>query len=138
MTNKSKPIISGAKLSRRKILKNTLLGATVLATPAYIRPAWAQGKKLIIANSGGQMGESKRTALYEPFTKKTGIEIVTVSGNDFAKIKLQVENDAVEWDIVDVGHAALPRANELGLFEKIDESIVDWKNVIKKAQNPSS
>jgi putative spermidine/putrescine transport system substrate-binding protein len=122
--------------SRRDGLKLGLAAAAVISAPAYIRPAWAQGKKLIIANSGGQMGESKRTALYEPFTKKTGIEIVTVAGNDFAKIKLQVENDAVEWDIVDVGHANLPRANELGLFEKLDESIVDWKNVIKSAQNP--
>ena len=122
--------------SRRDGLKLGLAAAAVISAPAYIRPGWAQSKKLIIANSGGQMGESKRKALYDPFTKKTGIEIITVSGNDFAKVKLQVENDAVEWDIVDVGHAALPTANRLGLFEKLDENIVNWKGVVKSAQNP--
>ena len=129
---------SGSKrtFSRRNALKLGLAAGAVVSAPAYIRPGWAQSKKLIIANSGGSMGEAKRKALYDPFTKKTGIEIQTVAGADLAKLKLQVDNNAVEWDVADVGHAVLPTANRLNLFEPIDEKIVDWEGIVEKARNP--
>ena len=124
------------KFSRRQALKAGLAAGAVVSAPAFIRSSWAKSGPLIIANSGGAMGEAKRTALYDPFTSKTGIEITTVAGADMAKLRLQVEQGAVEWDVVDVGHAALPTANRLNLFEPIDEGIVNWEGIVEDARNP--
>ena len=129
---------SGSKstFSRRNILKLGLAAGAVASAPAYIRSSRAQSKKLVVANFGGSMGDAKRKALYEPFTKKTGIEIQTVAGPELAKLKLQVDNKDVEWDVVDMGHATLPTAVRLNLLEPIDEKIVDWEGIVEKARSP--
>jgi putative spermidine/putrescine transport system substrate-binding protein len=120
-------------LSRRFVIGG--LASTAIASPAYIRPGWAQGKRLVIVNSGGAMGDAKRRALYTPFTKATGIEIVTASGPDLAKIKAQVERKDVEWDITDLNDAWVPAAARLGLLEKIDESIVNRAGAIPQSNH---
>jgi len=84
------------KISRRNALKITAAAGSMLALPAYIRPAWAQSKSLVVVNSGGTMGDARRAALYDPFTAATGIEIITVSGPELAKIKIQVQQGDVE------------------------------------------
>lgn len=120
-------------LSRRTVIAG--LAASAIVSPAYIRPGWAQGKRLVIVNSGGAMGDAKRKALYDPFTKATGIEIVTASGPDLAKIKAQVERKDVEWDITDLNDAWVPAAARLGLLEKIDESIVNRAGAIPQSKH---
>jgi putative spermidine/putrescine transport system substrate-binding protein len=119
--------------SRRSFVFGLTAGA--IACPAYIRPGWAQGKRLIIVNSGGAMGSAKRQALYDPFTKETGIEIVTASGPDLAKMKIQVERKDVEWDITDLNDAWVPAAARMGLLEKIDETIVNRADCIPQAKH---
>ena len=132
----SKKSGSTKTFSRRHALKLGLAAGAVVSAPAIIGSARAKSKNLVVVNSGGKMGEAKRKALYEPFTKKTGIEITTVAGPELAKLKLQVENKAVEWDVVDMGHATLPTAIRLGLLEPIDEKIVDWEGIVKQARSP--
>lgn len=119
--------------SRRSVIGGVT--ATAIASPAYIRPGWAQGKRIVIVNSGGAMGDAKRRALYDPFTKATGIEIVTASGPDLARMKAQVEHKDVEWDITDLNDAWVPAAARLGLLEKIDESIVDRAGAIPQSKH---
>lgn len=76
-------------------------------------------------------GEAGNTALHETildgFTDETGIKVKTdyfCCGN--SKLKAQVENKQVTWDIVNLGSAAdLVLAGENDLLEKIDYSIVD-------------
>ena len=46
------------KLSRRQALKAGLAAGAVVSAPAFIRSSWAQSGPLIIANSGGAMGEA--------------------------------------------------------------------------------
>jgi putative spermidine/putrescine transport system substrate-binding protein len=120
-------------LSRRSVIGG--LAAASIASPAYIRPGWAQGKRLVIVNSGGAMGDAKRRALYDPFTKATGIQIVTAAGPDLAKIKAQVERKDVEWDITDLNDGWVPAAARLGLLEKIDESIVNRAGAIPQSKH---
>jgi putative spermidine/putrescine transport system substrate-binding protein len=124
------------RASRRQVLKLSLAAGASLALPAYIRPASAQTKNLVVVNSGGAMGDAKRVALYDPFTKKTGIEITTVSGPELAKIKIQVEQGSVEWDVVDLLEAWVPAAIRQNLLEPIDEKIVDFSQIIERARNP--
>jgi putative spermidine/putrescine transport system substrate-binding protein len=123
-------------ISRREAFKLSLAAGAALALPAYIRPASAQAKSLVVVNSGGAMGDAKRAALYDPFTKKTGIEIITVSGPELAKIKVQVEQGNVEWDVTDLQEAWVPAAVRQNLLEPIDEKIVDFSQITEKARNP--
>ena len=135
MSNNTKPG-ARANISRRRVLKSTLAGAAVLATPAYLRPAWAQGKRVIVVNFGGKMGDVKRKAFYDPFTRDTGIEVVTVSPPEVAKLKLMVERDAVEWDLVDLPPAWFGSAKRHGLLQQIDDTIVDRTEALPEAQDP--
>ncbi|MCF1464592.1 ABC transporter substrate-binding protein [Agrobacterium vitis] len=122
-------------LTRRTVLKiSGGAAAASLAMPAYLRPAWAAGKNLVVVNSGGAMGDAKRTALYEPFTKKTGIDIITVAGPELAKIKVQVQQKSVEWDVVDLLEAWVPQALRENLLEPIDAKIVDTSKVLARAR----
>ena len=119
-------------LSRRLVV--TGLGAAI-AAPAYIRPGWAQAKRIVVVNSGGAMGNAKRRALYDPFTKATGIEVVTAAGPELAKIKAQVDRRDVEWDVTDLLDAWLPTATRLGLLERVDETIVKRDGCIPQARH---
>jgi putative spermidine/putrescine transport system substrate-binding protein len=111
--------------------------ATALAAPAIIIPGRARGAGRVIAvNSGGAMGAAKQAAVYTPFTKATGIEVVAVPGSDLAKIRAQVQAKDVEWDVVDLNDAWVPAGIRMGLLEPIDEKIVDRTGIIPKASNP--
>jgi len=120
-------------LSRRSIVLGIAAGA--VAAPAYIRPGWAQGKRLVICHFGGIEYFAKRQVLYDPFTKATGIEIVTTTGPDVAKMKVQVEHKDVEWDITEMNDAWVPTVARMGLLERVDENIVDRTNCIPQAKN---
>lgn len=119
--------------SRRSVIGGLLTGA--IASPAYIRPAWAQQKQLVIANFGGAVRAAKRKVLYDPFTEATGIKIIHGEGPDIAKMRVQVESKDVEWDIIDMNDAWVEDAGRIGLLERIDETIVDREGCIPAARN---
>lgn len=121
------------KPSRRTVALG--LTAAAIASPAYIRPAWAQGKRLVICHFGGIEYFAKRQVLYDPFTKATGIEIITTTGPDIAKMKVQVEHRNVEWDVTEMNDAWLPTAAAQGLLERIDLSIVNRVNCVPQAMH---
>ena len=113
---------STAALSRRSVIA----GAAALAAPFIVIPGRARGAGRIVAvNAGGEVDAAKRKAIYEPFTRDTGIEVVSVPGLDFAKMRAQVQSGDVEWDVVDMLDGWVPVATRLGMLERIDESIVD-------------
>ena len=68
--------------------------------------------------------------------KKPESKSKTVAGPELAKLRLQVDNKDVEWDVVDMGHATLPTAVRLNLLEPINEMIVDWEGIVEKARSP--
>jgi putative spermidine/putrescine transport system substrate-binding protein len=111
------------------------LAAGLLANPFYLRPGWAQGRRLVICNSGGAMGDAKRRALYDPFTRATGIEIVTATGTDLARMRVQVERRDVEWDVTDLNDAWVPAATRMELLERVDDSIVNRQGCIPQAMH---
>lgn len=119
--------------SRRSFVRG--LATSIVASPAYIRSGWARGQRLVICNFGGDEGVAKRRAFYDPFTQATGIEIVTASGVDLARMKIQVERKDIEWDVVDMNDAWVPAATRMGLLERIDETIVNRENCIPRAKH---
>src|SRR5262249_59939752 len=62
----------------------------LLGAPAIIG-ARAQGRTVYVNSYGGVWESSWRKAFFEPFTAQTGIQIKTVPGVSFAKLKAQVQ-----------------------------------------------
>src|SRR5262245_44351782 len=107
-----------ACISRRPALA---LGAgALLGAPAIIRAARAQGRTVYVNCYGGVSVSSWRKAFFEPFTAQTGIEIKTVPGVSFAKLKAQVQTKNFEWDVINLGDVEYGQAVLEGLLEKVD------------------
>ena len=128
MTDDSTPY-----LTRRQLLAGGAgVAAPLLLGTGCVKP----GPQLVVVDFGGTGGEAKRRAIYEPFTRLTGIDIVAVAGPDLAKLRSQVESKDVEWDVVDLLDAWLPACTRLHLLEPIDERIVDRRGVDPRAFHP--
>jgi putative spermidine/putrescine transport system substrate-binding protein len=117
--------------------RSLLAGVVALAAPAILIPGRARGAgKVVAVNFGGAAGEGSQKAIYTPFTKETGIEVVAVSGPDLAKLRAQVQSGDIEWDVVDLLDGWVPAATRMGLLERIDETIVNRTGAIPKSMNP--
>src|SRR6516165_9705345 len=84
------------------------------------RGARAQGRTVYVNSYGGVWESSWRKAFFEPFTAQTGIQIKTVPGVSFAKLKAQVQTRNFEWDVVNLGDVEYAQAVLEGLLERID------------------
>src|SRR5438132_13194778 len=89
-------------LSRRRILQAAAIGIPALARTGM---SSAQHKlagkgEVIVFSFGGGYTQSMRKAVYEPFTKATGITVVDVVA-DFADPQMRAMHAAgkVDWDI---------------------------------------
>ena len=108
-----------ARMSRRRALA---LGAgALLGAPAIMCSARAQGRTVYVNSYGGVWESSWRKAFFEPFTAQTGIQIKTVPGVSFAKLKAQVQTRSFEWDVVNLGDVEYAQAVLEGLLEKVDK-----------------
>ncbi|MCK1268007.1 ABC transporter substrate-binding protein [Bradyrhizobium sp. 49] len=97
------------------------LAASIL-TPA--KPAFA-GDQLTITSGGGALQAGQRKALFEPFSKATGIKITEDEYNyDTAKIRAMVESKTVSWDVILIPASAAVRLCDEGILETID-----WKKL---------
>lgn len=107
------------RLSRRGLIKAGLATATVLASPwVWRRPANAAGQ-VIVRNPGGAYEETMRRAVYDPFTKKTGIEVIPVAAT-FAKLAAMFKAGNVELDVIDIGDGTLLKLHRQGALAPIE------------------
>jgi len=119
-----------ASPSRRRFGAAGLALASVAGFPLILTPGKARAsERLVIVNWGGGVGKAKKEVYYDPFTKETGIPVVPVYGPELAKIKAQVQNKDVEWDIVDLVDSWVAPGEHLGLYEEIDTSIVPMDRI---------
>ena len=117
-------------MSRRGVLQ---LGAGgVLGAPALIRSASAETKTVYVNSYGGVWETSWRKAFFDPFTAQSGIEIKTVPGVSFAKLKAEVQTGNYEYDQSNLGDSEYAQAVHEGLLEKVD------KEAAKTEQLPPS
>jgi putative spermidine/putrescine transport system substrate-binding protein len=103
-------------VTRRKALA---LGAGSIFAP-YIWPAGAQTRTVYVNSYGGVWETSWKKAFFDPFTAQTGIQIKTVPGVSFAKLKAQVQTRNYEWDVINIGDVEYGQAVLEGLLEKVD------------------
>jgi len=106
-------------MSRRTAL---MLGAgSMLGAPVVIGAARAQGKTVFVNSYGGVWETSWRKAFFDPFTAQTGIEIKTVPGVMFAKLKAEVQTGNYEYDQSNLGDTEFAQAMHEGLLERVDK-----------------
>ncbi|MEY9104492.1 putative spermidine/putrescine transport system substrate-binding protein [Bradyrhizobium yuanmingense] len=83
-------------------------------------PAFA-GDRLTIVTWGGAAQAGMRKAIFDPFTKTTGIKITDDEWNgELAKVRAMVESKTVSWDVVDATSGGALRMCNDGLIETID------------------
>lgn len=102
------------------------LGLAGLATSTLILPKAAfAGDQLRIIAGGGALQASQRKALFQPFSKATGIKITEDEYNyESEKIRAMVETKTVSWDVIDMGQSGAVRLCDAGALE-----VLDWKKL---------
>jgi len=63
----------------------------------------------------------------DPFSKKTGIQVIRTSTPAFAKVKAMVDTGNVEWDVVDAESRLYYRAIKMNLFTPLDWNAIGRK-----------
>lgn len=58
------------------------------------------GKTLVVRNSGGTYGDANQQAIYEPFTKETGIQVKAVN-IEYAQMLAQIKQGRPQFDVID-------------------------------------
>ena len=121
-------------VSRRQVLSSAIAGTAVLiAAPAVISAARAQSRVVYINTWGGSWTAAEDAAFFKPFTKETGITVRPVSPVSYAKLKAQVQFRNYEWDITELTDADWLRADQEGLAESIDWSVISRSNLFENA-----
>lgn len=115
-------------LSRRAILAGAASGTATLAAPGLVR---AQPRRLVFATWGGSWEKALKEAWFEPFTRQTGIPVVTVGGNTYGKIGAMVAARRVEWDVVEVNPDFQWIGAREGLLEKLDLGAIDTSGLMR-------
>jgi putative spermidine/putrescine transport system substrate-binding protein len=107
-------------ISRRHALKLGVGGA--LGLPAVSEAASAQARTVYVNSYGGVWETSWKKAFFDPFTAQTGIQIKTVPGVIFAKLKAEVQTGNYEYDLCNLGDAEFAQAVHEGLLGAVDKA----------------
>ncbi len=111
-------------VSRRRILAGVAGVAAAASVPGvWIRRAGAAGR-IVIRTIGGAYEESTGKAIFEPFTKATGIEVVKVPAT-LGKLLAMFESGNIELDVVDAGELGMISLSQKGALDKINYKA--WK-----------
>ncbi len=114
---------SSAGFTRRAWLAGAAVAAAATGPFVWIRRAGAAGK-VVIRTIGGAYEEGNVKAIFEPFTKATGIEVVKVPAT-LGKLLAMFEAGNVELDVVDAGELGMLSLSQKGALDKINYK--GWK-----------
>lgn len=127
-------------ISRRELLKAGAAGVAAMGLAKIPYEALAADEKVLIVQTwGGAIRDTMRKSMFEPFSKKTGIKIVTAdaTGSIMPQIKAQVQSKNVEWDVASgMGMANIIHLSKENLLEPIDYSIVKKQDVFEDGMHP--
>lgn len=110
-----------SSISRRMALAGLGASAIAMGLPSIGR---TQPRQIVMATGGGKLEDAYRKTVYDPWTKSSGIEVITTS-NQGARLKAMVEQANVEWDLMQGPAEALAVYAKEGLLEPVDYDIVD-------------
>ncbi|WP_234685926.1 ABC transporter substrate-binding protein [Bradyrhizobium monzae] len=120
--------------SRRSFLAGT---AGALMASAVLGPARAAAKSdtVTIINYGGSYQDATVKAVFEPFTKETGIKVENVPVPGLDKIKAMELTGNVEIDIFIGPGTWAASGSKQGFWEKLDLSMLDLKDLAIQPTN---
>ena len=106
-----------------KLKFTTFVAAGAIALGAMASSVSAES--LTVVSWGGAYTKSQVEAYHKPFTKETGISILSENySGGLAEVKAQVEAGSVKWDLIDLEMSDAVRGCDEGLFEQIDPAIL--------------
>ncbi|MET4484114.1 ABC transporter substrate-binding protein [Bradyrhizobium sp. F1.13.3] len=111
---------------RKTLMTASAIAAASLAASTLMpaMPAFAVDQ-LTVTSWGGPYQTNVRKAIFEPFTKATGIKVIENEyGGEVAKVRAMVETKTVNWDVLDAETGAGAQMCAEGLLETID-----WKKL---------
>ena len=113
-----------------RFLRSLVVGALA---PIVIS-SLAEAAELRIVSWGGAVNDAYRAAMWEPFAKASGVKLIEdVYSGEFGKMKSQVEAGNLQWDVADPEWPEVEQGCREGLFEKIDVSQFDTKDLVEGA-----
>ncbi|MFF4418100.1 extracellular solute-binding protein [Streptosporangium sp. NPDC001559] len=118
-----------------KFSRKTVLGAAVTAGALLTTAACGSGDDtggapsagtVVVPDPGGDLGKAMKKAFFDPFEKKTGIDVVLSPGEfDAAVVLTGVKAGAPAFDLVNINGAVLQRFRDGAALEPVDYT--QWK-----------
>ncbi|MGY0576154.1 ABC transporter substrate-binding protein [Bradyrhizobium sp. RDM12] len=119
--------------------RSFLIGAScTLGAPMLLRAsrAGAESASVTIVNYGGAYQDASVKAIYEPFTKETGIKVRIVPYPGLDKIKAMQLTGNVDIDVYACTGAEAAAGSKRGFWEKLNASLFDIEDLkIKPASD---
>lgn len=118
--------LAGGKTTRRRFLRGSAIAAGATLAGSAIagwlpRYSWAapKPKQIVVRDSGGAYQVAKTKAIYEPFTRATGIAVVPINLTT-EQILASVQQRRVQVDVIDNSTEPLLRLGALGALTRLD------------------
>lgn len=135
-------VVRGAKVKRQSLTRRNLLrrGASMGAGLAFCGAPFVSRKAfgaatISFVSFGGSYGDFVKEQWIKPFTAETGVTVQYVSGPDLAKVKAQVDNRNVEWDVFDAVGATAYAGIKDNLWEPVDSHVIDPGRFVQRVAN---
>jgi putative spermidine/putrescine transport system substrate-binding protein len=129
---------AGRPASRRQILAGAAAMSAGLAAPALLGRRAAAAEKVVFIGWGGSTQDAQNKTILKGFEDATGSQVVSISGPDLAKLKVQVRSGDVEWDVIELPGPQAIAAERQGLLEPLDKSLVDTSDMFLPARDCSA
>lgn len=89
-------------MSHSMVIRAAVSAVVACAAVTSTGTSSAAAEEVIIATTGGAYEEALRTAVFDPFTAETGIEVISVAGTNTqmrAKATAMVKTGNISWDL---------------------------------------
>lgn len=85
---------------------------------------------LVVVSWGGSFQEAQRQAIFQPFTRETGISILEETGPSLARVKAMVDAGRADWDVALMTPADVMRLQAEGYLAPIDYSDPELRTLV--------
>lgn len=114
-----------------KTFKKSMLRGAVVAALAMAASSAVLADSLTFSGWGGALQDAERKAYLEPAAKALGITIKEDNMDGLAAVRAQVMSGKPKWDVVELGSTECAQAQQEGLAEPLDYSVIDATHVDK-------
>jgi putative spermidine/putrescine transport system substrate-binding protein len=96
---------------------------------SVIVPAAKANETISYVTAGGVYLDNIKKAFLEPIGKKLGVDWTIETSDQDTQVRVQVRSNNVTYDIVEFGSSQCARGAAEGLYEKLDFSVINTKDL---------